>query len=670
MPEQKTNPLYGYYSFPDSRLFNVRYLQYAYPPPAVTTREAWEATARQVWRRVILAAGLYPTPPRTPLKARVWDRFAADGCTIEKAHFESRPGFLVTGNLFRPLKSQGRGPAILCPHGHWKAGRLEHSEAAGVPDRCMMLARMGFVVFAYDMVGYSDSCQVPHRWTPEQTRRMWLYGQGMFRLQLWNSLRAVDFLCELPDVDAERIGCTGASGGATQTYFLALLDERIKVTAPVCMMSSLYQGGCPCEEAPFLHLGDLTTLHVVGALAPRPTLLPSVTGDWSNNNPGFDVPAVRRIYDLYGAGERVANVHFDAGHNYGKDIRENVYAWFARWLGGDRKAGRRIAEPALAVPPPERMRLFPDGKPPRGLKAGDAMMETIRKEEARFPDAPPKSAVELRRVRKAWREMYGETLTQREPEAVARLGVGGARHEDLKLRTVVYNYGRYGAGESVPGVWVKPDGAGKDSPAVVVAHGGGNAALFDGNRPGALLRALAGKGVRVLAVDMLGKGPTARLLEHPLIDPQDPLYYAFNPSLTARRVQDLLTALAMLRVNEGVRRPGLIGIGLGGALAMLARPLAGPLSASVADLTGCADDDAFWMGEAYHPLVRKIGDLRAAAALAESSPLLLCGADRATAQWAKKVYSLDGQAKALRVATNLTPKMAAEWVTVTARAEN
>lgn len=662
MPEAKPDPLYSLRHFPDSRLFNVRFLRYAYPAPVVTTREAWEETARQVRRRAILAAGLYPMPERTPLKPRVWDRVETDGCSIEKACFESRPGFLVTGNLFRPLKARGRRPAILCPHGHWRSGRLEHSDAAGVPDRCMALAQMGFVVFAYDMVGYNDSCQLPHRLTDDETRLWSLHGLTMFRVQLWNSLRAVDFICSLPDVDADRLGCTGASGGATQTYFLALLDERIKVVAPVCMVSSLFQGGCTCEEAPFLHLGDLTTVHVAGALAPRPALYPSVTGDWSNNNPDYDIPALRRIYDLYGAGDRVGNVHFTAGHNYGKDIREYVYGWFARWLAGDNKAARRIPEPALNVPPPERMRLFPDGKPPRGLRSGAALVKSFIEEEAKFPAAPPRTAPELRRVRKAWREMYGETLTPREPQDVARLPLGNREFDDLKMRWTLYGYGRYGMGENVSALWLTSDRAGKDSPAAVLVNGEGNRALFSEDRPGALLRSLLDAGVRVLSIDVLGKGPTAHLLDHPLVDPLDPLYHAFNPSLTARRLQDVLTALAMLRVNEGVRRPGLIGLGLGGALALLARPLAGELGTTAVDLTGCADDDAFWMGEAYHPLIRKVGGLRAAVALASPSPLMLCGPDRGVAQWAKKAYALDGRPGNLRVAPKAAPKAIASWM--------
>jgi len=218
----------------DSRLADVRDVQYAYAAPAAATRQEWEKHRGWVRRRVLTAAGLLPEPERTPLKARVFGPVDFVGYRVQKVHFESRPGFLVTGNLYRPRNSRGRRPAVLCPHGHWSRGRLAHQDTGSVPARCAMLARLGFVVFSYDMVGYNDSCQIEHRWPPEVLRRTLLYGTGPFGLQLWNSIRAVDFISSLPDVDPHRIGCTGTSGGATQTYYLALVDERIRVSGSPC----------------------------------------------------------------------------------------------------------------------------------------------------------------------------------------------------------------------------------------------------------------------------------------------------------------------------------------------------------------------------------------------------------------------------------------------------
>jgi cephalosporin-C deacetylase-like acetyl esterase len=129
---------------------------------------------------------------------------------------------------------------VLCPHGHWTYGRLENTELNSGPARAANFARQGYVAFAYDMVGYNDSAAVSHRYGGERES---LWGLSLLGLQLWNSIRSVDFLLSLPEVDPERLGCTGESGGGTQTFLLAAVDERIKVAAPVNMISAHMQGG-------------------------------------------------------------------------------------------------------------------------------------------------------------------------------------------------------------------------------------------------------------------------------------------------------------------------------------------------------------------------------------------------------------------------------------------
>jgi len=648
----------------DSRLSHVRAVTTAYAAPQAATRKEWEQRARWLRRRVLLAAGLCPPPKRTPLRARIYGRSAFDGFSVEKVHFESRPGFLVTGDLYRPQSRRRRRPAILSPHGHWPHGRLEHGERGSIPARCAMLARLGFVVFSYDMVGYNDSCQIEHRWPPEVLRWALLYGIGPFGLQLWNSIRAVDFITSLPDVDPKRLGCTGASGGATQTYYLACMDERIRVAVPVCMMSAHYQGGCACEEGPLLHLNDLTTVDVVAALAPRPVLLPSVTQDWTNQNPEYEVPAVRAIYALYGAADRVANVHFDAPHNYNKRTREHMYAWFLRWLANDRTVGRRVREPKFDLPTSEQLRLFPAGNPPVRLKRGKRLLKQFVKEEGSAFTSPPKSSGQLRRLRFAWMKAYAEVLGAEEPKEAVSIGTH-MRLADTS-RFVLYGrvIGRYGRGEQIPALWVVPKGAGKKTPAAVVVCGAGKDDLLRRGRPGALLAALIRAGVRVLAIDLLGKGETRACLHREPADRRQPLFYAFNPSLTAHWVQGILTSLAALRQHDGVKRPALVGLGVGGVAALLARPLAGPLGSTVADLAGCATgDDAFWMKEMYHPLIRKVGDLRAAVALGPVSPLMIARADTDLAKWARAVYRVQGRRSSLRLCRRAAASEAiAAWV--------
>ena len=228
------------------------YGYFPFTPPA--TREAWAQRAAELRRQVLVAAGLWPMPEPAPGSPVIHGKVDREGYTVEKVFFESYPGYFVTGNLYRPKNGAGKRPAVLCPHGHWTEGRFldsgpaevrkqivagaERFEVGGrypLQARCVQLARMGCVVFHYDMVGYADSRQLDHRpgvraemndprhwgfFSPQAEARL----QTIFGLQTYNSVRALDFVCGLPDVDAARIGVTGASGGGTQTFILGAID--------------------------------------------------------------------------------------------------------------------------------------------------------------------------------------------------------------------------------------------------------------------------------------------------------------------------------------------------------------------------------------------------------------------------------------------------------------
>jgi dienelactone hydrolase len=242
-------------------------------------------------------------------------------------YFESLPGFFVTGNLYRPI-GDGPFPAVLSPHGHWTYGRLENTPTTSGPARAIGLPRQGFVVFSYDMVGYNDSQQLPHTFG---SRRESLWGLSLAGLQLWNGIRALDFLETLPYVRREALAATGESGGGTQTFLLAAVDPRVKVAVPVNMISLHMQGGCLCENPPGLRLGT-TNVEIAATIAPRPLLMVSATGDWTKETMEVEYPAVRAVYELHGAADRVQAVRMTAEHNYNKDSREAMYAWMARWL--------------------------------------------------------------------------------------------------------------------------------------------------------------------------------------------------------------------------------------------------------------------------------------------------------------------------------------------------
>jgi len=316
---------------PQYRTLNDRF-----DPPAMATREAWTERARYIREHVLASAGLLPMPARTPLNPVVFDEVRHADYSVAKVYFESLPGFFVTGNLYRPVGT-GPFPAILSPHGHWTNGRLEHTAVTSGPGRAIGLARAGFVVFSHDMIGYNDSRQLTHSFGG---RLESLWGLSLGGLQLWNSIRALDFLETLPYVRRDGFGVTGESGGGTQTFLLGAVDDRVAVAAPVNMISLHMQGGCICENLPGLRL-DLTNVEIAGAIAPRPLLMISATGDWTNETLEVEYPAMRRIYGLLDAEDHVRAVRMNAEHNFNKDSREAMYAWMARWLQHAPDAARR-----------------------------------------------------------------------------------------------------------------------------------------------------------------------------------------------------------------------------------------------------------------------------------------------------------------------------------------
>ena len=298
-----------------------------FPPPRLTTLDAWKARADYVRAHVLTSAGLLPLPEKPPLSASIFGEVTRSDYRVAKVYFESLPGFFVTGNLYRPI-GNGPFPAVLSPHGHWTYGRLENTPTTSGPARAIGLARQGFVVFSYDMIGYNDSQQLPHTFGGKAQH---LWGLSLAGLQLWNGIRALDFLESLPDVRRDEIAATGESGGGSQTFLLAAVDPRVKVAVPVNMISLHMQGGCLCENPPGLRL-DMTNVEIAATIAPRPMLMVSATGDWTAETMEVEYPAMRAVYDLFGAADRVQAVRITAEHNYNKDSREAMYAWMARWL--------------------------------------------------------------------------------------------------------------------------------------------------------------------------------------------------------------------------------------------------------------------------------------------------------------------------------------------------
>ena len=307
----------------------LRWLDDVMTPLKPSTLEEWQKLRGELLENLRFSSSIDLLRHDAPLSAQVFGAVEFPDFVVEKVIFQSLPGFYVAGNLYRPKDVSKKYPAVLNPHGHWEFGRVELNPLGRLPQRCANLAMRGMVAFIYDMVGWNDSNQIDHNgYLPEFDN--WNYGH--FALQLNNSIKALDFVSRLPYVDQTRIGCTGCSGGGTQTWFLSALDERIKAAAPINMVSAFMQGGCGCENAPFLRT-HFCSVDYAACIAPRPMFLAASDGDWTKHSREVEFPAVKRIYDLYGAGDRLETFYRPAPHSYDKPTREHAYDFFCRVFG-------------------------------------------------------------------------------------------------------------------------------------------------------------------------------------------------------------------------------------------------------------------------------------------------------------------------------------------------
>lgn len=326
---------------------------------------SWRRRADNTRAGILRGAGLETFPARTPLKPVTGAVRSHAGYSVQNVAFESLPGFFVTATLYRPDQLEGRQPAVLVAHGHGNTatgGRYHESkQKLGAT-----FARMGATALVINMVGYGDADQYPHK------------GERTLALQLWNGVRALDFLESLPGVDPRRLGMTGESGGGTQTFVLTAIDPRIAVSAPVVMVSAHFFGGCSCESGLPIHQSDshLTNNADIAALAaPRPQLLVSDGKDWTRFNPEVEFPYVRRVYALLGAEDRVENVHLpDEGHDYGPSKRAAVYDFFARHL----RLGAPPAEDDVVLESAETLQVFSPSLPrPAHAVTGPTAIEAL-----------------------------------------------------------------------------------------------------------------------------------------------------------------------------------------------------------------------------------------------------------------------------------------------------
>ena len=346
------------------------------------SKQMWESRKSELRKCFLVQLGLTPMPEKTPLNPVYTKKRKYDGYTVENVGIETIPGVYLCGSLYRPAKGKGPFPAVLCPHGHFPNTDL-NLYGRYRPDqqyRCATLARMGAVVFSYEMFGWGESLlQVD-----KDAHRTGL----SLTMQTLNSIRVLDFLTSLSFVDPKRIGVTGASGGGTQTFLITAVDDRIAVSVPAVMVSSWFYGGCPCESGLPIHsCTDLMTnnAEIAAMASPRPLLVISETSDWTKNVPEIEFPYLKKVYSLYGKPENVENVHIEnEEHNYGITKRLAMYDFMARHLGLNVNAVKdktgKIDESKVTIEKYELMLVF--GKegtlPVTAVKGLDKIKEVLK----------------------------------------------------------------------------------------------------------------------------------------------------------------------------------------------------------------------------------------------------------------------------------------------------
>ncbi|MEX0936770.1 MAG: alpha/beta hydrolase family protein [Pirellulales bacterium] len=577
----------------DARLKPLKDLDGYFPfqPPKSLTE--WEQRAKELRRQLHVSQGLWPMPTKTPAKAVVHGLVDRGDYTVEKVYLESFPGHYVTGNLYRPKGKTGRLPAVLCPHGHWSNGRFhdhgegevrrqivqgaERFERSGrhpLQARCVQLARMGCVVFHYDMLGYADSTQLSfelaHRFAEQRPEfsspDAWgfyspqaeLHMQSIMGVQTYNSIRALDWLSQRDDVDPDRIGVTGASGGGTQSFILCALDDRPAVAFPAVMVSTAMQGGCTCENASLLRVGT-GNIEIAALIAPRPL---GMTGadDWTVEIATKGLPELKSLYGLYDAQNRVMAaplIHF--GHNYNYVSRAVMYAFMNEHLAlGHREP---IVEEDFEPLSQEEMSVWNDDHPrPEGGAPHERSLIRWMTEDARQqldavqPKADDPASLERYRevVGGAFDAILGRSLP--DPSKLTREKITKQDKGEYWLFADLIRYPEHG--ETLPVVFLHPKQW--NGEVTVWIDGRGKAALFDAEGdPKPHIRKLLDSGVSVASTDLLFQGEFNADGKPPTVAPtvSNPREFAgytlgYNRSLFAQRVHDILTLLAYIHGDE------------------------------------------------------------------------------------------------------------------------
>ena len=589
---------------------------FPFQPPA--TPEIWERRATQVRQRILVSQGLWPMPTKSDLKAQIYGRIDRGDYTVEKVQFESAPGFFVTGNLYRPKKIQGaKAPAVLFAHGHWADARLSQATDAELRNEiatgqerfleggksrfqsmCVQLARMGCVVWQWDMLGDSDSQQLSRQLVhsfakqrPEMnTAENWgfyspqaeAHLQSIMGLQTWNAVRSLDFLLELPEVDPQRVAITGASGGGTQTMLLAGIDPRIALSFPAVMVSTAMQGGCTCENASLLRVGT-GNVEFAGLFAPKPQGM-TTADDWTKEMSTKGYPELKRLYGLLGGADRVMlqrGEHFP--HNYNAVSRTAFYNWLNKHfhLG----QSEPVLERDYTVSSRSELSVWDAGHP--APMAADPQFERgllkvwTADSNRQLESMASASPDQYRQVLKVG---WDVVLDARDPAPASSLTWVLKDKQDrgawIQMAGLIRNTSRR---EEIPVVFCHPKQWNGKTVVWLTAEGKSGLYTTAGSLVPAVQQLVDG-GATVLGLDLLHQGESSLdgrpLTRTPRVkNPREAAAYTFgyNPAVFTHRVHDVLTAVQYIRGHEKPSsQVSLIALDATAPIAAAARAQSGP----------------------------------------------------------------------------------------------
>ncbi|MFO0863362.1 MAG: alpha/beta hydrolase family protein [Gemmataceae bacterium] len=656
---------------------------FPWTPPRDT--KDWDKRRDFVRRQLLVSQGLWPLPEKTPLNPTIHGKIERDGYTVEKVFFASLPGHYVCGNLYRPTGKTGKLPAVLCPHGHWANGRLYENGDAGIKReiktgaeqteegakyplqaRCAQLARMGCVVFFYDMVGYADSKQIGHRdgfYDHEAELRL----QNFMGLQTWNSIRALDFLTSLPEVDGQRVGVTGASGGGTQTFVLCSVDDRPAVQVPAVMVSTSMQGGCVCENCSLLRV-NTGNIELAGLWAPRPLAMIGAD-DWTKEIETKGYPELKALYRLYGKDENVlAKAFTQFPHNYNQVSREFMYAAMNKHL----KLGfaEPIKEQKFVPVAPKDLVVYNSEHPlPKDATGIDGTRKWMTAQSEKSLKALlPKDDAGKQKYRDAIGGALKAMVVDELPagsEVVEVIPSNLVQKDDALVRRD-YVLSRKGAGERVRAVGICRKNF--DGRMIVWIHPDGPSSLWNGKDLTPEAKEAVDSGAAIFAPELFRTGPDSKL-ERPgnvmTIGSNKFAGYTFgyNRSLMADRVHDILTSIAYVKNHRETKSVHLAGFGKAGPWALTARALAGDaVGKTVIDVNRFKFEDIKSMDdENLLPGALRYGGLPAFAALVAPQPLLVYNAqDAGSSEFPHAMYGDNGAAE--RRDETLPPLDAVRWI--------